>query len=74
LKSKPASAPARSAIFAKPPVANGDPRSLTNTNDDAGLALQSAERPQFVAAEQVSRFRALLRPAHMQRGGLEVDL
>jgi hypothetical protein len=32
------SAPARSTILAKPAVENGEPRSLTNTNDDAGFS------------------------------------
>jgi hypothetical protein len=36
LKSRPASVPARSTIFAKPAAESGTRRSFTNTNDDAG--------------------------------------
>jgi hypothetical protein len=56
LKSKPASAPARSIILAKPAVANGEPRSLVKTKGES--ASPSVERlaqrnpPDSIGAER----------------------
>jgi hypothetical protein len=70
LESKPASAPARSIILAKPAVENGEPRSLVNTNDDVGLSRCSLRRARISSP----RRRPLLRPPNVQHSRLEVDL
>ena len=50
LKPRPAASPARSKSLAKPPVVNGEPRSLVNTNGDLG----SCSRCSFLKARSSS--------------------
>jgi hypothetical protein len=60
---------------AKPAVVNGVLRSLTKTNGEEGLSRCSRRSaPQLIAEQRMGTRGAVLDPAHVEYGTIEVDL
>jgi hypothetical protein len=69
-----AASAARSIMRAKQAVVNGDPRSLSKTKGGGAVPLEPAQGPEFIALDRVRARRAVLDPADVEHGAVEVDL